>query len=226
MAVQAFAEALFPLGTEIHFVSIIGDSVPTLSVLNQYDAVLCWTNGSPVYPDSLGDRLAEYAAFSASRDLVLALKPAWDLDEVTRRVRATTEARRLLDLKPNLSIGGARDVRPAVELARRGGTLAPEAYLEIMATLASARSLKASVLRQRETCPTLADTAEWMEERPSTTGSWPSRRTFSAFPSGAPEWSRPPPWGLQAWRVLPRGFGEVGMISSGPWGILRFSPRT
>ena len=112
------------------------------------------------------DRLAEYAAFSASRSLVLALEPAWDRDEVTQRVRATTEARRLLDLKPSLSIGGARDVRPAVELARRGGVLPPETYLEIMVTLASARSLKASVLRQRETCPTLADTAEWMEERP------------------------------------------------------------
>jgi len=112
------------------------------------------------------DRLAEYTAFSASRELALALEPAWDLDTVTRRVRTTTEARRLLDLKPSLSIGGARDVRPAVELARRGGVLAPEAYLEIMVTLASARSLKASILRQRETCPTLADTAEWIEERP------------------------------------------------------------
>jgi len=112
------------------------------------------------------ERLAEYTAFSASRELALALEPAWDLDEVTRRVRATTEARRLLDLRPGLSIGGARDVRPAVDLARRGGVLTPEAYLEIMLTLASARSLKASVLRQRDTCPTLADIAEWIEERP------------------------------------------------------------
>ncbi len=112
------------------------------------------------------ERLAEYTSFSASRELALALEPAWELDEVTRRVRATTEARRLLDLRPGLGIGGARDVRPAVELARRGGVLHPEAYLEIMVTLASARSLKASILRHRDTCPTLADTAEWIEERP------------------------------------------------------------
>ncbi|MBU1880200.1 MAG: endonuclease MutS2, partial [Chloroflexi bacterium] len=111
-------------------------------------------------------RLAEYAAFSASQELALALEPAWSLETVTRWVRATTEARRLLDLRPNLDIGGARDVRPSVNLARRGGVLLPEAYLEIMVTLASARALKGSILRHRDVCPVLADTAEWMEERP------------------------------------------------------------
>jgi hypothetical protein len=59
LAVQAFKEGVFPLGTEIHFVSVI-DTVPPLSTLRQFDAVMSWTNATPLYPDSLGDRLAEY----------------------------------------------------------------------------------------------------------------------------------------------------------------------
>jgi len=70
MAVAAFREDLFPLGTEIHFVNIAGDSVPPLSVLREYEAVLFWTDGSPTYPDSIGDRLAEY--IEAGGGLVLA----------------------------------------------------------------------------------------------------------------------------------------------------------
>jgi hypothetical protein len=70
MAVQAFKEGLFPLGTEIHVVSLAGDSVPPLSVLRQFDAVMAWTNAASMYPDSLGDRLAEYV--DAGGGLVLA----------------------------------------------------------------------------------------------------------------------------------------------------------
>ncbi|NWG22358.1 MAG: endonuclease MutS2 [Chloroflexi bacterium] len=92
-------------------------------------------------------RLARYAAFSASRDLALALTPSVDPSDVQRRLRLTDEARRLLDEAPDVSIGGARDVRGPVGLARRGGVCDAAAFLEIAATLASARRLRASLLK-------------------------------------------------------------------------------
>lgn len=92
-------------------------------------------------------QLARYAAFSASRELALNLTPSVDSGEVRRRLRLTDEACRLLDEMPDISIGGARDVRPAVGLARRSGVCDPAALLEIAATLASARRLRATLLK-------------------------------------------------------------------------------
>ncbi|MGQ9548928.1 MAG: endonuclease MutS2 [Roseiflexus sp.] len=92
-------------------------------------------------------QLARYVAFSASRELALNLTPSVDPFEVRRRLRLTDEARRLLDEMPDVSIGGARDVRSAVGLARRGGVCDPAALLEITATLVSARRLRATLLK-------------------------------------------------------------------------------
>lgn len=86
-------------------------------------------------------QLARYAAFSGSRTLALELQPATTQREVLRRQQHTAEAQRLLDELPDLSVGGARDVRSAVGLARRGGVLEPQSLLEISATLVSMRRL-------------------------------------------------------------------------------------
>ncbi|MFQ5512765.1 MAG: hypothetical protein ACE5EO_13080 [Candidatus Krumholzibacteriia bacterium] len=59
MVKLAYKESLFPLGTEIHFASLL-DSVPSVETLLQYDATLCFTVGEPAYPDSIGDVLADY----------------------------------------------------------------------------------------------------------------------------------------------------------------------
>jgi DNA mismatch repair protein MutS2 len=105
-------------------------------------------------------QLARYTAFSASRELALNLTPSVDPFEVRRRLRLTDEARRLLDAMPDVSIGGARDVRPAVGLARRGGVCDPEALLEIAATLASARRLRATLRKlDAASFPLLHETA-------------------------------------------------------------------
>lgn len=91
--------------------------------------------------------LARYTAFSVSRDLALTLMPSVDPVDVRRRMRLTDEARRLLDEMPDLTIGGARDVRPAAGLARRGGVCDAATLLEIVATLASARRLRTTLLK-------------------------------------------------------------------------------
>ena len=70
--------------------------------------------------DKVLARLAGLTSFSAGRELALALRPSTDYAEVVRRQRLTAEARRLLELKPNLSLGAARDVRPHAQKAALG----------------------------------------------------------------------------------------------------------
>ena len=69
------------------------------------------------------ERLSRFTAFSASTALALALTPATELEEVRRRQQETTEARKLLTVKPDLTIGGARDVRASAQSAAIGAVL-------------------------------------------------------------------------------------------------------
>ncbi|MFO7166450.1 MAG: endonuclease MutS2, partial [Chloroflexota bacterium] len=105
-------------------------------------------------------QLARHTSFSASRELALGLTPSTDAFEVRRRQRLTSEARRLLDDQPEASIGGARDVRGPVSLARRGGVLDAPLFLDIAATLASARRLRSLLLKlDEEAFPLLRELA-------------------------------------------------------------------
>jgi DNA mismatch repair protein MutS2 len=94
------------------------------------------------------ERLSRHTAFSASRDLALQLVPSTDAHVIRRRLQLTSEARRLLDERPDASIGGARDIRAAAGLARRGGVLDAAVFLEIAGTLRSGRLLRAMLLKQ------------------------------------------------------------------------------
>ncbi|MEP7358458.1 MAG: hypothetical protein ABI847_14520, partial [Anaerolineales bacterium] len=49
------------------------------------------------------ERLSRFTAFSASTALALALTPSIELEEVRRRQQETSEARRLLTVKPDLT---------------------------------------------------------------------------------------------------------------------------
>src|SRR5579884_2675999 len=69
------------------------------------------------------DRVAAHASFSLGKARVHALRPTRDLAEAERRQVLTQEARRLLDLRPHVTIGGARDVGDLVRRAALGGRL-------------------------------------------------------------------------------------------------------
>jgi len=88
------------------------------------------------------ERLSGFTSFSASASLVRALRPTNDFHLAQERQARTTEARRLLSEFPDLSIGGARDVRPQVELAAHAGVLTSEELLDVKATLISSRDLQ------------------------------------------------------------------------------------
>lgn len=108
------------------------------------------------------ERLAGYCAFAVSAEKSRSLRPAAELEEARRRQDVTAEAVRLLVTHPDLTIGGARDVRGAVDLARRGGSLTPSDLLDVKSTLTSARSLRRTFERLGSEYPRLADLAGQM----------------------------------------------------------------
>jgi DNA mismatch repair protein MutS2 len=86
-------------------------------------------------------RLAAYAAFGPSRRLVEALEPSADPVVVARGLDETDEARAFLAERPDVGIGGARDIEGAVNRAARGGRLDPMELVSIMDTLVAAGRL-------------------------------------------------------------------------------------
>jgi DNA mismatch repair protein MutS2 len=105
------------------------------------------------------DHLAGYAAFSLSSEMARSLYPSTDINQVQILQAQTTEARRLLSIDHDLSIGGASDVRRLADLAAHGGVLEPQDLLEIKATLVSARTMARTFEKLGEGYPHLASIA-------------------------------------------------------------------
>src|SRR5579875_377393 len=89
------------------------------------------------YPKILA-KVAKEAAFSASKELVLALEPTPDMAEARRRLAYTTEASRLIDLQADAGVRSAHDIRPLLTRAAREGILNPAELLEVLETTRSA----------------------------------------------------------------------------------------
>lgn len=100
-------------------------------------------------------QLAEHADFSASKELARGLTPSAKVAEAERRLAATGEARRELEENPQLSIGGARDVRPQAADAARGLVLEPSDFLRIKDTLIAARSKQRHFADREQDLPEL-----------------------------------------------------------------------
>ena len=105
------------------------------------------------------ERLAAHTAFQASVEKARALRPSADILEARRRLAETSEAAQLLSTHTGLTIGGARDVRPQVDLAARGGVLTPVELLDVKSTLLAARTLARTFERLGAQYPNLADIA-------------------------------------------------------------------
>ena len=114
------------------------------------------------YPKIL-ERLRTFCDFSASMDLARALQPTDSYDLALARLAETSEARTLFATS-DIGIGGAHDIRPAVELAARGGVLDPQQLLDVKSTLISCRELKKSLERRTDETPRLAQIAVGLPE--------------------------------------------------------------
>ena len=114
------------------------------------------------YPKIL-ERLKAFCDFSASMALALALEPTDSHDLALARLAETTEARKLFTVQ-DISIGGAHDIRPTVDLAARGGVLDPVQLLDIKSTLISSREIKKSLERKTDEYPRLSQIAAGLPE--------------------------------------------------------------
>jgi len=110
------------------------------------------------YPKVL-ERLASYCAFSASAEMARALRPSTKLHQVQRRLAETSDARQLLETRPETTIGGARDVRAYADAAARYAVLDPGQLLDIKYTLVAARGLRRYFERQGDIFPHITDIA-------------------------------------------------------------------
>src|SRR5687768_10228814 len=110
------------------------------------------------------DRLAVYASFAIGKERVRELRPTNAPAEVDYRQQVTREARRLLEMRSNITIGGARDVRDAVKRAQLGGRLEPHDLLDVRGTLEAGRTLRAALHRHREIAPALAELGDGLPE--------------------------------------------------------------
>ncbi len=117
--------------------------------------------------DQVLARLAAHAEFSASIALARALTPSTDPVIIARWQGETTEARALLDQHPEISVGGARDVRPMTKNARLGALLTPLDLVELRQTLIAARTLRRTLGRFEASYPRLAARAAAIADLPA-----------------------------------------------------------
>jgi DNA mismatch repair protein MutS2 len=109
--------------------------------------------------DKICARLAEHTSFSLGHERALALRPTDDIREAQVWQAETREARRLLEEKSDVHLGGVHDLRPLAEQASRGSTILPADFLSIRSTLTRARTLQRLLARLVETYPNVADVA-------------------------------------------------------------------
>jgi len=101
------------------------------------------------------EQLANRAAFSASKELARSLIPSDDIEQVSSRLAETTEARLLLSVKIDLTIGGAHDIRSLAEAASRGSVLDASELLDVKSTLIAARTMGRHFENEEESYPEL-----------------------------------------------------------------------
>jgi len=110
--------------------------------------------------------LAGFTAFSASHELAISIQPLSDYEQISLLLRQSAEARRLLSLEPDFSIGAVSDIRSAVMMAARGKILEPQNLIEIQQTLAAMCQLRSSLGKLSEKLPLLWDIAGAIVELP------------------------------------------------------------
>ncbi len=110
--------------------------------------------------------LADFTSFSVSRDLSINLQPSTHFDQVSLLLKQSAEARRLLSLRPDFSIGGACDIREPVMMAAKGKMLDPGVLIDIQGTLVAIRSVRNNLWKLSEELPLLWDMADKMIEQP------------------------------------------------------------
>jgi DNA mismatch repair protein MutS2 len=112
------------------------------------------------------ERLSKFTSFSAGETLALGLTPTDSVAEARRWQQETSEARKLLKVKTEATLGGARDVRACAGAAARGGVLTPGELLDLKSTLIAGRTLGKILVKLSDQFPRLAAAATRIEDAP------------------------------------------------------------
>ncbi len=107
--------------------------------------------------DRILEQLAAHCDFPVSAEKARALGPMNKLHHVRHALAETSEARQLLEEKPELSIGGTRDIREALKAAIRHDIPQTSQFLDIKYTLIAARNLRRIFEHQGDQYPYLAE---------------------------------------------------------------------
>ncbi|WP_027717707.1 endonuclease MutS2 [Desulfovirgula thermocuniculi] len=92
--------------------------------------------------DKVCEQLAGFASSELGREKALALRPATDAGVIRIWQSQTSQGREILRREPEFSWGGWKDVRPALQRARRGAMLDPLELFEIGQALAAFRRVR------------------------------------------------------------------------------------
>lgn len=92
--------------------------------------------------DKIKQQVAEFASFSLGKQLILALEPSANFDEVERNLEQTTQALALLWKHGVPPFGGAADIAPILRRAQVGGILEGEELIRLAAVLECAANMK------------------------------------------------------------------------------------
>src|SRR3990172_8191839 len=111
-------------------------------------------------------KLAEHTSFSASRELVLELKPQTDYQTISLWLKQSGEARRLLTINPGFTIGQAADIRETAKMAALGKIIEPLSLIECRRTLAVMRQVRNSLSAPSKEIPLLWEIAKDIAELP------------------------------------------------------------
>jgi DNA mismatch repair protein MutS2 len=109
---------------------------------------------------SVLEKLASYAAFDASAALARKLHPTTEIHFARKRQALTSEARLLLSVNSDVTIGGSTDIRSLADLAGRGGALTAAELLAVKTTLIAARGLARAFEKNQQQYPLLSAIAE------------------------------------------------------------------
>jgi len=112
------------------------------------------------------DILVKYTSFSAGEALARQLRPTTDLIEARQWQAETAEAVDLLENHDSITIGGARDVRAAIDNAERGFTLPAADFLDVRSSIVAGRNLRRHLLKAEADYPHLAEIGYLIEECP------------------------------------------------------------
>lgn len=94
--------------------------------------------------DKIKSILMEYAVSSLAKEKIARMRPSSDEDLVKMLQRETSEGLALLNSGIKISLGGIKDIRNSLNLAKLGSVLSPGELLDIASTMRAARLIKSA----------------------------------------------------------------------------------